>query len=84
VVKKVCGSTWQGFESLQAERCGQYGVLLLGVDNDTGAGNLYAVGHATGASTVIKSLGKVPATLKDPVRFHWTVPAGYVLPPYGE
>jgi hypothetical protein len=84
VVKKVRGSTWQGFESLQAERCGQYGVLLLGVDKDTGTGNLYAVGHATGATTVIKNLGKVPATLKDPVRFHWTVPVGYVSPPYGE
>ncbi|TCM49263.1 hypothetical protein EV648_103533 [Kribbella sp. VKM Ac-2568] len=30
-----------------ASRCGQHGTLLLGIDKDTGAGYLYAVGHAT-------------------------------------
>jgi hypothetical protein len=84
VVKNVRGSTWQGFESLQAVRCGQYGVLLLAIDKDSGAGYLYAVGHANGASTVIQNRGKVPTTFKDPILFSWTAPAGYLTPPYGE
>ncbi|MEU4194256.1 hypothetical protein AB0E69_20340 [Kribbella sp. NPDC026611] len=71
VVKQVRSGTWQGFETLLTSRCGNYGTLLLGVDKDTGAGNLYAVGHANGTSTVIKSLGKVPATFNEPVTFAW-------------
>jgi hypothetical protein len=67
VVTKVRSSTWQGFERLLTARCGQYGTLLLGIDKDTGTGYLYAVGHAAGTSTVIKSLGKVPTTFTDPV-----------------
>jgi hypothetical protein len=62
VVTKIRTSTWQGFETLIAEKCGNYGTLLLGIDKDTGAGYLYAVGHANGAATVIKGLGKVPTT----------------------
>lgn len=62
VVTKVRTSTWQGFETLIAEKCGNYGTLLLGIDKNTGAGYLYAVGHANGAATVIKGLGKVPTT----------------------
>jgi hypothetical protein len=84
VVKSVRASTWQGFESLQAQRCGKYGVLLLAIDKDSGAGYLYAVGHANGASTVIQNRGKVPETFKDPVLFNWVAPAGYDVPPYGE
>ena len=52
-----------------AEKCGNYGTLLLGIDKDTGAGYLYAVGHATGTTTVIQSLGKVPATFGDDIYF---------------
>jgi hypothetical protein len=84
VVKNVRGSTWQGFESLQAVQCGQYGVLLLAIDKDTGVGYLYAVGHAKGTSTVIQNRGKAATTFKDPVIFRWTPPAGYVPPLYGE
>ncbi|TCO35606.1 hypothetical protein EV652_101490 [Kribbella steppae] len=73
VVKLVRSTTWQGFESFTAQKCGQYGVLLLGIDKDTGAGYLYAVGHANGTSTVIKGLGKVPGTFNDPVYFRWGV-----------
>ncbi|WP_329002019.1 hypothetical protein OHA18_03090 [Kribbella sp. NBC_00709] len=62
VVTKVRTSTWQSFETLIAEKCGNYGTLLLGIDKNTGAGYLYAVGHAAGAATVIKGLGKVPTT----------------------
>jgi hypothetical protein len=72
VVKKVRTRSWQGAEQLIAERCGQYGVLLLGIDKDTKSAYLYAVGHANGASTVINSLGKVPATFDDPIYFRWT------------
>ena len=73
VVKVVRKSTWQGFESLTAQKCGQYGVLLLGIDKDTGSGYMYAVGHANGTATVIKSIGKVPGTFADPVYFRWGV-----------
>ena len=80
VVKLVRSTTWQGFESLVAERCGQYGVLLLGVDKDTSSGYLYAVGHANGTSTVIKGIGKVPSVLNDPIYFRWTG-AAFANPP---
>ncbi|MET9312446.1 hypothetical protein ABZX12_11495 [Kribbella sp. NPDC003505] len=65
----VRGSTWQGFEQLIATNCGATGTLLLGIDRDTRSGYLYAVGHANGTSTVIKSLGKVPLTFSDPQYF---------------
>ncbi|WP_329000337.1 hypothetical protein OHA18_38625 [Kribbella sp. NBC_00709] len=67
--KTVRSSTWQGFEQLIATKCGANGTLLLGIDRDTKSGYLYAVGHANGASTVIKSLGKVPLTFSDPQYF---------------
>jgi hypothetical protein len=75
IVKKVRDSTWQAFDTLIAEKCGQYGTLLLGIDKDTQSGYLYAVGHANGTATVIQGLGKVPATFADPVNFrHVTDP----------
>ncbi len=69
IVKKVRGSTWQGFEALIAEKCGQYGTLLLAIDKDTKSGYLYALGHANGTATVIQGLGKVPAGFADPLYF---------------
>lgn len=71
VVKLVRGSTWQGFESLVAEKCGNKGTLLVGIDKDTGTANMYAVGHASGTSTVIQSLGKIPGSFDAPVYFRW-------------
>jgi hypothetical protein len=71
VVKLVRARTWQVFEKLMAVKCGVYGTLLLGVDKDTKAGYLYAVGHANGTATVIKGLGKVQGTFSDPVDFRW-------------
>ncbi|WP_427893307.1 hypothetical protein ACQHIV_10570 [Kribbella sp. GL6] len=71
VVKQVRSRTWQGFETLETARCGNYGTLLLGIDKDTKAGYLYAVGHANGTATVINSLGKVPATFGDELDFSW-------------
>jgi hypothetical protein len=76
IVKKVRDSTWQGFEALIATKCGQYGTLLLGIDKDTRSGYLYAVGHANGTATVIKGLGKVPATFADPVYFRHVLQQG--------
>lgn len=67
IVTKVRTSTWQSFESLVAEKCGTQSTLLTAIDKDTGSAYLYAVGHAKGASTVIRGLGKVPGTFKDPV-----------------
>ncbi len=81
IVKVVRSSTWQGFEWLVAAGCGQYGVLLLGIDKDTGEGHLYAVGHANGTSTVIQHRGRIPTTFFDPVYFHWTSP---ISPIFGE
>ncbi|MEV8372418.1 hypothetical protein AB0P21_06750 [Kribbella sp. NPDC056861] len=69
IVKKVRDSTWQGFDALVAEKCGQYGTLLIGIDKETRSGHLYAVGHANGTATVIQGLGKVAATFADPVYF---------------
>jgi hypothetical protein len=71
IVKKVRGGTWQGFETLVAERCGTQSTLLTAIDKDTGTGYLYAVGHANGTSTVVHGLGKIPATFKDPVVSLW-------------
>lgn len=84
IVKQVRSKTWQGFETLIAQKCGQYGTLLLGIDRDTHTGYLYAVGHATGATTVIQSLGKVPTTFADPVYFHWSDANAGSTPPFGE
>ncbi|GAA3095562.1 hypothetical protein GCM10010530_20640 [Kribbella aluminosa] len=39
----------------------RYRTHLLGTDEDTKAGYLYAVGHANGTATVINLLGKPPA-----------------------
>jgi hypothetical protein len=71
VVKLVRRATWQAFEKLIAVKCGLYGTLLLGIDKDTNAGYLYAVGHGNGLSTVIQGLGKVQGTFPDPVDFRW-------------
>ncbi|MEV6412409.1 hypothetical protein [Kribbella sp. NPDC051718] len=84
IVKKVRSSTWQGFEALIAEKCGQYGTLLLGIDKDTHSGYLYAVGHANGSATVIQGLGKVPDTFTDPVYFRHALRPGDAPILFGE
>jgi hypothetical protein len=66
VVKKVRASTWQGFETLIAEKCGNQSTLLLAIDKDTRRGYLYAVSHANGTATVIKGLGQVGDQLAAP------------------
>lgn len=84
VLKQVRASSWQGFESLQAAKCGKTGVVLLGIDKDTKTGHLYAVGHANGPQTIIKSLGKARTTFPDAITFNWSVPTQNDSPPYGE
>jgi hypothetical protein len=84
VVKKVRDSTWQGFEALVIEKCGQYGTLLLGIDKDTRSGYLYAVGHANGTATVIRGLGKAPSTFADPVYFRHVLRPGDAPMLFGE
>jgi hypothetical protein len=75
VIKTVRGGTWQGFETLVATKCGTSGTLLLGIDKDLQTGYLYAVGHATGTSTVIQSIGLVQSSrFHSPVYFRWGVP----------
>jgi hypothetical protein len=68
-VKKVRTSTWQNFDFLVAEKCGTQSTLLTAIDKDTGSAYLYAVGHANGAATVIKGLGKVPGTFSDSIYY---------------
>jgi hypothetical protein len=84
IVKKVRDSTWQGFEALVIEKCGQYGTLLLGIDKDTQSGYLYAVGHANGTATVIQGLGKVPSTFADSVYFRHVARPGDARMLFGE
>ena len=62
VVTKVRAGTWQGFETLVASRCGNYGTVVVGIDKDTKSAYLYTFGHADGAKTSITGHGKVPGT----------------------
>jgi hypothetical protein len=66
-----------------ATSCGQYGTLLTGIDKETGKANLYAVGHATGTTTVIQSLGTAPGALTAPFYFRSAL-APFVDPVNGE
>lgn len=65
IITPVRSSSWQIFEQLVAAPCGKTGSILLGIDKDAKTAYLYAVGHANGASTVIKGLGKVPTAFTD-------------------
>jgi hypothetical protein len=58
-VKKVRTSTWQAFDALVAEKCGNQSTLLIGIDEDVRTAYLYAVSHANGTTTVINGLGQV-------------------------
>ncbi len=75
IVTKVRSATWQGFESLVAAQCGNYGTVVVGIDKDTKSAYLYTFGHADGAKTSITGHGKVPGTFTDPTYFRWTPPA---------
>jgi hypothetical protein len=66
VVKTVRGSTWQGFETLAAGKCGT-GTLLTAIDKDTNTAYVYSIGHASGTTTPITNLGKFATPFGDPV-----------------
>ncbi len=68
--KALRNSTWQVFEQLIVSGCGT-GSVVLGIDRDTNSAYLYSFGHADGASTVIRSHGKVPGTFTAPKYFRW-------------
>jgi hypothetical protein len=72
IITPVRTSSWQIFEHLVAAPCGRTGSILLGIDGDTKNAYLYAVGHANGTSTVIKSLGKAPGAFTDWEHFRFT------------
>jgi hypothetical protein len=71
IVKQVRAKTWQGFETLLTQKCGQYGTIVLGIDRDTDTAYLYAASRFNGTSTVIQLLGKVPATFADNLYFRF-------------
>ena len=83
IVKPVRTKTWQGFEKLIANQCGQFGTILLGIDEDTGTGYQYAVGHTNGTATVINSLGLSGNNFTAPVHFRWGARA-YIDPLNGD
>jgi hypothetical protein len=74
VVTKVRAATWQGFETLVAGACGNYGTVVVGIDKDTRSAYLYTFGHANGVQTSITGHGKVPGTFADPSYFRWAPP----------
>jgi hypothetical protein len=68
---------WQPYIDMTAQRCGQYGTLLLAIDRNSAGGKLFAIGHANGLATVINDLGWVGnEALPDPVNFGWVPGAG--------
>jgi hypothetical protein len=72
IVRRVRDAGWERFESLVVDSCGQNGTLLTAVDQDTDTAYLYAVGHANGSATVIRSLGKIGATFEARTYFEMT------------
>jgi hypothetical protein len=71
IATRIRPSGWGGFEKLIANKCGDSGTLVLGIDKDTKTGYTYAMSHAKGAATVIQNLGKVNTTFPDAVNFRW-------------
>jgi hypothetical protein len=58
VVTKVRAATWQGFETLVAGGCGNYGTVVVGIDKETKSAYLYTFGLAHGVKTTITGHGK--------------------------
>jgi hypothetical protein len=76
IVKKVRSSGYAAFESLVVQRCGTSGSSLAAFDNDAKRVSVYAVSHATGESTVIKSIGTGDAGWPTPQYFLLTSARG--------
>jgi hypothetical protein len=86
VVKLVrpAGSGWEKPINLVAERCGQYGTLLVGIDRNGENAEMFAIGHVNGTATVINELHWVDAEFPDPVYFRMTGRPGLTPPLNGE
>ncbi|MEV8372757.1 hypothetical protein AB0P21_08460 [Kribbella sp. NPDC056861] len=87
VVKQISApqNGWQSYIDLIAQRCGQYGTLLLAIDRNARNGKLFAVGRANGMATVINDLGWIGNdSFPDPVNFGWVSGLGVNPPPNGE
>lgn len=69
IVKKVRGTGYSAFESLVVQRCGTSGSVLAAFDDDLNRVSIYALSHATGESTVIKSIGTGDAGWRPPQYF---------------
>jgi hypothetical protein len=64
ILKRIRTGGWQDFESLVVENCGtRGGVLIVGVDNNTQTGTLYAMSKANGAATALTGYGKIPGVV---------------------
>ncbi|TDW70392.1 hypothetical protein [Kribbella pratensis] len=60
ILKRIRSGGWQNFESLVVENCGtRGGLLILGVDNNTQSGTLYAMSKANGAATALTGYGPI-------------------------
>ena len=57
---------------LVAERCGQYGTLLVGIDRNGQNAEMFAIDHVNGTATVINELHWVDGEFADPVYFRMT------------
>ncbi|MER7244535.1 hypothetical protein [Kribbella sp. NPDC000426] len=61
ILKRIRTGGWQNFESLVVENCGtRGGLLIVGVDNNTQTGTLYAMSKANGAATALTGYGTIP------------------------
>ncbi|MGW7683468.1 hypothetical protein ACWGID_22215 [Kribbella sp. NPDC054772] len=64
VLKRIRTGGWQNFESLVVDGCGDRGgSLIVGVDNDTKTGTLYAMSKANGAATALTGYGNIPGVV---------------------
>jgi hypothetical protein len=60
ILKRIRSGGWQNFESLVVENCGNRGgLLIVGVDNNTQTGTLYAMSKANGAATALTGYGPI-------------------------
>lgn len=82
VVKLVRSAGW-AFTQLLASPCGRYGTLVVGVASNA-VPSLFAVGHATGTSTVIVGLGKPSGALGGSALHERVAPAWLTPPHNGE
>ena len=79
VVKLVRSSGW-AFQQVLASPCGRYGTLVVGVGSNA-VPSVFAVGHATGTSTVIVPYGAANGALVG-TALHERVAPAWLTPPH--